>query len=228
VLGEALALYRELGARRDIGWTLIHLTMPSVGRPDEYEQATARCEEGLALLRDVDDKPGIAQALTNLGEMARLDGDFPRAKEAYQESLDVAREMGDGLRESILYINLAFLALREGEARRAQDILEESLTLALDIGHTAYVADKLSALAGAAVALGHPGRAARLSGAAEALYERQGFEPQAGDKPEFDRYQAAAREQLDEVTFETAWAEGRAMNLDEAISYALEEAPSDG
>ena len=46
VFGEALAYYRELGARRDIGWTLIHLSMLSVGRRDEYERAVALCEEG--------------------------------------------------------------------------------------------------------------------------------------------------------------------------------------
>jgi len=227
VLGEALVLYRELGDRRETGWTHIHLMMPSAGRRDEYEGAVANFEKGMALLREAGDKSGIAQALTNLGEHARLNGDFLKAREAYEESLKLAREIGDGLRESILLINLGFIALHEGDAKGAQVMLKESLTLALEIGHTAYTADKLSALAGAAVALGQPERAARLSGAAEALYETQGYEPQSGDIHEFERYQAAARERLDTVNFETAWAEGGAMNLDEAIAYALEEPASD-
>jgi non-specific serine/threonine protein kinase len=227
VLLAALALYRDLGARRQIGWALFHLAMLSAGQPDEYEDAVAHCEEALAILREADDKSGIAQALNGLGELARLQGNLPRAKEAYEEALSVARENGDGLRESMLLINLGFIALHEGDAEGAQTMMKESLTLELEIGHTAYTADKLSALTGAAVALGQPERAARLNGAAEALYEGQGHLPQATDIPEFERYQAAAREQLDEVAFETAWAEGRAMNFDEAIVYALEEPASD-
>jgi non-specific serine/threonine protein kinase len=184
-------------------------------------------EEGLALLREVDDKAGIAQAFTNLGEHARLLGDLERAKEAYEESLIVAREIGDGLRESLLLINLGFIALHEDDAVSAQDMLKRSLKLSLEIGHTAYTADKLAALAGADVALGRPVRAARLMAAADALFESTGYIPQPGDIPEFERYEAAAREALDGVTFETAWAEGQAMSLDEAIAYALDEPASD-
>jgi predicted ATPase/DNA-binding CsgD family transcriptional regulator len=226
-LSEALALYEELGSRREMGWAHIHLMMPFAGQPTEFEEAIANFEEGLALLREVDDQAGIAQAFTNRGEHSRLLGDLPRAKEAYEESLSVAREIGDGLRESLLLINLGFIALHEDDAIGAEVMLKRSLTLALAIGHTAYTADKLSALAGAAVALGQPERAARLVGAADALFAKQSYIPQAGDKPEFERYEAAAREVLDEVAFKTAWAEGQAMSIDEAIAYALEEPASD-
>jgi predicted ATPase len=224
VLTQALALYTELGSRREMGWAHIHMMMPLAGRPTEFEEAMSNFEEGLALLREVDDKAGIAQAFNNLGEQSRLLGDLPRAKEAYDESLSVAREIGDGLRESLLLINLGFIALHEDDPEGAQTMLKESLTLAMKIGHTAYTADKLSALAGAAVALGQPQRAARLIGAADALFESNSYIPQPGDLPEFERYKAAAREQIDKVIFETAWAEGHAMNPDEAIAYALEDA----
>ena len=227
VLTKALALYEELWSRREMGWAHIHLMMPLAGQPGEFEQAMENFEEGLALLREADDKAGIAQAFTNLGEQTRLLGDLSRSKEAYEESLSVAREIGDGLRESLLLINLGFIALHEDDVEGAQAMLNESLTLALAIGHTAYTADKLWALAGAAVALGQPERAARLIGAAEALYEKKSYIPQAGDLPEFERYQASAREALDEAAYKTAWAEGRAMSLDEAIAYALEESASD-
>jgi hypothetical protein len=39
---------------------------------------------------------------------------------------------------------------------------------------------------------------------------------------------AAARSQLDESSWHKAWAEGRAMTLEEAISYALKEADAGG
>ncbi len=227
VLGEALALYRELGARRDIGWTLIHLTMPSLGRRDEYEHAVALCEEGLALLREADDKAGIAQALTNLGELARLQQDLPRAKEAYEESLKVAREIGDRLREAIVLINLGLTSQYEGDAERARSLFRQSLTLALQIGHLVLKVDALAYLAGATGALGYLKRAARLFGAAEALHDTYGFSLQSGDLPEWERSRASVYEQLDEAAFNALCAEGKAMSLEEAIAYSMEEPVSD-
>lgn len=227
VLGQALALYRELGARRDVGWTLVHLTMSSVGRRDEYDDALALAEEGLALLREEDDKSGIAQALTNLGELARLQGDLLRANEAYEECLNVAREIGDRLREAIVLINLGLAAQNEGDATRAEALFKQSLTLALEIRHLVLKVDDLAYLAGAAEALGHLKRAARLFGAADALYDAYGFSLQSGDLPAWEHSRASVREQLDEATFNALWAEGKAMSLEEAIAYALEEPVSD-
>lgn len=223
VLGEALALYRDLGARRDIGWTLIHLTMPSVGRRDEYEDAVALGEEGLALLREADDKPGIAQALTNLGELARLQEDLPRARKAYEEALSVARETGDRLREAIVMVNLGLAAQHEGGAERAHALFQQSLTLALEIRHLVLKVDSIAYSAGASGALGHLKRAAKLFGAAESLYDTYGFGMQAGDLPEWESIRAAVREQLNEATFNAQLEDGQAMSLEEAIAYALEE-----
>jgi hypothetical protein len=39
----------------------------------------------------------------------------------------------------------------------------------------------------------------------------------------YERSVGAARGRLDAVTFAAAWAEGRAMTLEQAIQYALEE-----
>ena len=42
------------------------------------------------------------------------------------------------------------------------------------------------------------------------------------ERPDYERNLAAARAQLDEVTWQTAWAEGQAMTQEQAIAYALE------
>ena len=81
----------------------------------------------------------------------------------------------------------------------------------------------LAVLAGPAAAKGQSERAVRLLGASEALREATGLGLQAADQFEIDRYVASARAQLDEATFEAAWAEGRAMTLEEAVAYALGE-----
>jgi hypothetical protein len=41
-------------------------------------------------------------------------------------------------------------------------------------------------------------------------------------------YLAAVRSQLDEASWEEAWAEGRDMSFEEAVSYAMEKGEVDG
>lgn len=200
-----------------MGWTHIHLMMLSMGQADRYEQALAHYESGLALLRQAGDKSGVAQAYNSLGEHERLRGNQREAKAAYERSLALAREIGDALWESIVMINFAFILLHEGEADQAHTVLKKSLRLALSVGHTAYTADRLSALAG------QPKRAIVLTGAAQAAYQARGYHPQVADQSEFERYHRTAREQLDQDAYEAALLEGMGMSLDDAITYALEE-----
>jgi hypothetical protein len=49
-----------------------------------------------------------------------------------------------------------------------------------------------------------------------------GLSLQPGDQFEVERYVAAVKEQLSEDMFEAAWARGRAMSLEQAVSYAFE------
>jgi len=66
-------------------------------------------------------------------------------------------------------------------------------------------------------------RAVRLFGAAEALRSEIGAPLQPGIRGDYDRSVAALRAQLDEQKFIKSWVDGRAMNLDQAIDFALSE-----
>ncbi len=70
-------------------------------------------------------------------------------------------------------------------------------------------------------ALGHWEGAARLSGAAEALREALGTPVPPVNRAEYERNVRAMRAQIDEKAFAAAWAEGRAMTLQQATAYAL-------
>ena len=65
-------------------------------------------------------------------------------------------------------------------------------------------------------------RSARLYGATEALREAVGAPLPPVDRPDHDHKVAAARAQLDEAVWKTAWAEGKAMILEDVVEYALE------
>jgi hypothetical protein len=70
--------------------------------------------------------------------------------------------------------------------------------------------------------MGQPVRAARLFGAAEGLRARIGAIGQPIERAVYADSVASVRTQLNQKTFAAAWAEGRAMTLEQAIAYALE------
>jgi hypothetical protein len=66
-------------------------------------------------------------------------------------------------------------------------------------------------------------RAVRLYGAAEALREAIGMPLPLYERTQYERDIEASRKNLDERTFTNARAEGRAMTLEQAVAFALEE-----
>jgi tetratricopeptide (TPR) repeat protein len=220
--GEALAIYRELGDEVGSAWALTFLGAHALPFSNECKDGIILCQEGLALFREAGHNPGIMQALTGLGELGRLDGDYDLAQDAYQECLDLSRETGYKLREAITLSNLASVAMYRGLPEQARALIAENLLLLRELGDKKYSALSLAGMSGLVAAGGHPQAAARLLGASEALLGALGIVIHAGDQPDHDRNVAAVREQLDEATFDAAWAEGRAMSLEQAVSYALE------
>jgi len=64
-------------------------------------------------------------------------------------------------------------------------------------------------------------RAAKIWGAAESLNEKMGTIPAPGDRRRTDALIAEARTRIAPKTFAAAWAEGRALSLDEVIEMAM-------
>ena len=97
--------------------------------------------------------------------------------------------------------------------------------MAQEVGDAREILGVLDGLASLAAARGARERATRLWGAAEGLIEATGLD--LGGSVDIgghrERYRAAARAELGEAAWEEAYGEGRAMTLDEAVSYALED-----
>ncbi len=222
VYRRAVELYRRLGDRRELGWNLILLAAQSIGVPSEYEDAMEACEEGMRLLWELDDMPGIAQGYNVIGELSRSVGDSRRARTAYTEALDLARKQGDTLRESMNLCNLAFLTLDEGDAVGAKGLILDGLKTVIGPAHVPQMVCAILAMAGPLAALGEVERAAQLLGASDELLERYGLIPQVGDQPVFDAYRMAVENGMTADAFSTAYEAGRKLTLDEAAALALQ------
>ena len=224
-LEASLALWREVG---DDAWTsrvLHNLGVLALLEGDEA-RATALLEESLALARDLDD-PDFAQTgqilnLAYLAIAALSRGDHARATELAQQSLALSRAVGfaPGISEALN--TLGWVAVEEGDTARAALLLSESLALLRDTGNRQGLPWNLESAAAVAGSLGYGTRAARLLGAADALRELIGSPLPPSERARQERYIMAACAQLDQATWDAAWAEGRAMTTEQAIAYALE------
>jgi predicted ATPase/class 3 adenylate cyclase/Tfp pilus assembly protein PilF len=228
---ESLALRREVGDKQGIAVALSNLGNALQSQGD-YPAARSLLEESLALRREIGDKRGIAISLNNLGEVAQLQEDYPVARTLLEEGLTLVRELGDRQGTAYLLNSLGRLSRQEGDYPAASSLFRQSLALRHEIGDRRGIATSLMGLASillqnsaTAQVAGHTGyeRGIKLLAAASSLLESIGAVPDRGDRLLYDRTIASARTYLSEEQFDALWQAGRAMHIEQAVSYALSE-----
>jgi tetratricopeptide (TPR) repeat protein len=162
----------------------------------EYATAHSLFEESLALFTEFGDKQGIALNLGNIGNLEYSMGEYGTALSHYKESLLAFWEIGEKH-------NIAFCLGGVGGAR-------------VQIGQTRQTGDVEKDLE-------EVERGARLLGAAEALLKEIGSVLAPEDRMPYDGGVNSARSVLGEERFERLRQEGRAMSMEQAIEYGLEE-----
>jgi DNA-binding CsgD family transcriptional regulator len=219
---EGLALVRESGDLRVVPAFLGGLAHMALDEGD-FERALSLWEEALALERKRGSLAGISAKLGNMGYAELVRGDPERATALVDESLALAKEAKDQEMVAVCLMCLGIAATLRGDPERAQAPLRESLAMHLEMGRMIDLAEDLEGLAEAAGALDQHLRAMRLWGAAKALREAMGVPWRPAERRLHEPQLVAARARLDEATRETAFGEGKAMGLEEAVEYALSE-----
>ncbi len=117
--------------------------------------------------------------------------------------------------------DLGVLALYRRRYDVAVSLFAQSLESAWRTGFSINIAYSLRGLGGVAAVKGHIETAARLLGAAEGVQERTGDQTQPYADRAFEEAAAPVRKCLSEPAVAAAWAAGRALTEDEAVSLAL-------
>jgi predicted ATPase/class 3 adenylate cyclase len=222
LLGESLAVFREIGNEPGIAARLHNLGNVACARGD-FERATALLEESLAIRRRIGGAYSTALAIAGLGLAALYQGDDDRATRHFEEAQTLFRQLSHtyGIAWSCYY--LGRVALRRGDDDEAATLLGESLEERRRLGDRRGIAQSLEGLAALASARQQAAWAARFFAVADGLRQELEAPLSPAERTMYERDVARVRAQADEDTFATAWAEGRAMTLEQAIAYALEE-----
>jgi predicted ATPase/DNA-binding SARP family transcriptional activator len=219
---KGLALVRETGERQKKGWLLMTLGSSAAGQRD-YARATAFLQEALALARELKSRGTEATILNSWGEVMRFQRAYEEAAVFYQQSLALLREVDNRKGITTVLNNLGLVALGQDDRPQARSLFRESMALAQKMKDKRGSFWNVWGLARVALAEGHTRRAVQLFAATGRLMEIFGISLDPVDQDDYERDVALARAQLGEEDFATAWAEGQAMSLEEAIAYALEE-----
>ena len=144
------------------------------------------------------------------------------------ESLDVQRKVGDKHGTAMILGRLGDLMLEQGSTKRASHFYSAALDLLRESGDREGMAYSLAGLAAVAAKEGRPdeaARAARLFGAARALWAATGTPLNHADTAAYEHHVAAARAYLGEERFEALCNEGAALDVPAISAYALHESP---
>lgn len=113
---------------------------------------------------------------------------------------------------------------RGGDYEQATRYWHEALALSCEMADRRGIVWAFHQFAWVAAGQGRAERAVRLSSAAEALREASGASVPPGMERLSERTRDEARAALDQEAYAAAWAEGRAMSMEEGVRNALEEA----
>jgi tetratricopeptide (TPR) repeat protein len=221
---QSLKLFRQLGDLWGIGRVSQRLGELFL-KQGTYEKARFFFDEHLMIDEELQFTGGIWAALRNLGDLYRYQGDYDQAGQFWQKCLALAHTYG--LKSDIeisLYL-LGILALHQNDYSLARKRFTDWFASALVLFDQKMIAnDLLNGLAAVSAGTNQPERAAKLSGAAQALLQTTDFRLDPFDFAEFDRHIQIARKQLGDAAFEALQAEGRAMTIEQAVAYALTDA----
>jgi len=153
----------------------------------------------------------------------REQGRSAQARELYEQSLAQARELGSPWEIGSVLKEIGRAECDEGRHDLAQKHFTEGITILHGLGNLLGVIDSLEGFAGIAAATAAPRRAARLWAATDALRQEIGNARSNRESIAYEHEVKALRSILTFEAFDQACDEGRAMSVDDAVRYALDE-----
>jgi tetratricopeptide (TPR) repeat protein len=223
ILEESVAVCREAGDALGVGMGLRDLGHFARIAGDT-DRAAVLYRESLAVVRAVGHRSNIAWTLVGIADLSRLQKDPDRARAGYEESLTLFRQDGSNRQALGVMLDLSELERSLGNFDEAEAYLKDGLAEHKQRGWIQDSGHYLYRLATLLLQTGSYERGARLAAAvsptaiAPSIYLNL-----AEDLADHEAAIRAARAALGDEVFAAAWAEGQAMTLDEAITYALEE-----
>ena len=163
---------------------------------------------------------GRGRMYSQLGIAAVASGDLATAWDACRQELAAYEELGDQMYQASAHGNLAEIALRRGDVAAAAHHQKACLALGLELDARALVGFSLIVAARLSASAGRYDVAVTLHARADTILDTIGLALYADDRRLSDEMLAEARRTIGDTAYESASAEGIALELPEAASMA--------
>lgn len=214
---QALALYRTIGDRASVAFSLLGLG--DIARDQGDSAGVYRyCEPSLAILRELGIQWALGFALNNLALAAYYEHDLVRALALIEECIAPFRASTVDSSLSEVLITLGIIQWAQGDTLAAYDTLTEALRLAWKFGPRLFVALALEGVACVIVSQGYAELAARMLAGASGLRTEMGTPLRPADQADLERALATTRAALGAEAFAAVWAEAHRQSLEQIIS----------
>ena len=220
LLERCVAIWRDEGDPADVARALSNLANVSKLQ-GEATLASSLYDECLAIFRKVGDVAGIAWTLNYQGDVARESNDLTAARSYYEQSLAAFSLSRDGWGIASALSDLAGLSWDQGDNDEARRLYGESIQMFQNLGHKRGIARVLECLAANAAAQSNAVQSLHFAGAAAALRERLGTPLTPAEQHKLEKVLEFARRTLGNAAGLTAWMEGWALPVEQAIQQAL-------
>lgn len=219
---ESLAVRRAFGDKRGQGAALNNLGIIA-SEQNDYATARAYYEASLALRYELGDARGAVINLVNLGNVDFQGEDWPAAQARYEAALAQLAALKDLRLLASVLNSLGNVALIQGRADKAQQHYVDALKRRRELGDKRGLLHTLAGLGGWLGVVGQCERAVEIAGAVTALSQKLEWPLDRPEQRLLNQAVDKAREQLDRVVFDQAWARGQGLSLDEAVEAISNE-----
>ncbi|MCX6057032.1 MAG: protein kinase [Chloroflexi bacterium] len=218
---EGLAIFRQLRDNISVAGLLQLLGWIEMDQKN-YDAARAHLSQAQSIYSSLGLKSGIMLVLGDIASLDRSAGRFDAARICIEEVVAYERDRGLKKEMIIPLWRLGDVLVMLGEFEQATKALRESLQLVQYSGDPRFKGYGLFSLAKVLKHQGDFNNAARLLGAIEVESSKDLWQLYAPRMADYNQNFEAIKTALGESAFAAAYAEGKAMTLEQAVSYALE------
>jgi len=220
-LEQALLITRAHKDKHNTAKALVVLGLDLLDEKN-FAAAQAMLRESQGLFQEVHDEWGYANATMALGFTFWKDNNWATALHLSQEAFAGFQKLGDRYFQSVTLRHIGFISVNLGDLTNGMAALRESLLLAQQLHSKYEIGWTLREFALTAQQMDNFVRAVHLYEASRSIFEYIGtWWPE--NQIKLERSLSVCRMELGEAEFTTAMEQGRAMTMEQAIAYALED-----
>lgn len=217
---ESLEIGRQLGDGAATPTALIGLSRVAL-REHDYKKVKAYAQEAAEIRGKLGNEAGRISAMHMIAAASRMEGADAEAQQIYETTLATYRATGERRRAAGELFNLGYVHLHQNQPAKALERFNEALQEYRATNDEAGIAYCLTGFAALAAIQKQAERAAELYGAAAVILERLGITLDPDDQLDLERYSKVARDQIKNTDYEAAYARGKTLTMDQAVTLAL-------